>query len=126
MLLSANFMKNKYGRRKNVGSSCHYSHSVSKIEDDYVIMDCYLSIFNSSSMPGTQLADESFHARLPVYVHAKTNKKNTLGYSEASQKKTECICLMYKCVYICLGIQSMHYENKPFTSIPYAMHMFNV
>jgi hypothetical protein len=31
-------------------------------------------------MPGTQLADQSFHARLPVYVHAKTTKKNPLGY----------------------------------------------
>jgi hypothetical protein len=44
-------------------------------------MDWYLYLFfYSSSMPGTQLADQSFHARLPVYVHAKTNKKNPLGY----------------------------------------------
>ncbi len=36
-------------------------------------------------MPGTELADQSFHTRLPVYVHAKTTKKNTLGYFEASK-----------------------------------------
>ncbi len=77
-------------------------------------------------MPGTQLADQSFHTRLPVYVHAETNKKNTLGYSETLQKKIECICFMYKFVYICLGIPSMHYENKPFTIIPYAMHSVDI